>query len=58
VGDEVTLTWNDVSGATSYRIKSATEPNGSYENEIISPTNSWSGTVIGNRKFFKIKAKN
>ncbi len=57
-GEQVELTWDSVSGATYYEIQSATQPNGNYSLESNSSTNSWQGTITGNRKFFKIKAMN
>ena len=57
-GSQVQLTWDSVSGANSYEIQSSTEPNGAYSFEDNSVNNSWNGTIIGNRRFFKVKAKN
>ena len=57
-GSQVQLTWDSVSGANSYEIQSSTEPNGAYSFEDNSVNNSWNGTIIGDRRFFKIKAKN
>ncbi len=58
IGDQVELSWGLVTGATSYRIESSTEPNGTYGYEATSPTNSWNGTSSGERKFFRVRAEN
>ncbi|MBI9032103.1 carboxypeptidase regulatory-like domain-containing protein [bacterium] len=57
-GDQVDLSWESVTGATSYRIESSTEADGTYGYEATSLTNSWSGAYSGVRKFYKVRAEN
>lgn len=56
--NQVNLSWVNVVGATSYRIESSTSPDGDYSLEGNSPTNSWSGSYSGDRKFYRVRAEN
>ena len=58
--DQIEISWNAVSGATSYSVYSSSDPNAdptnwSLEQSGITVTN-WSETATGNMKFYYVKA--
>jgi len=58
-GSVITLTWDAVSGATSYKIFSCEEPYGAYTDisrEGVFVGASWSYNYIGTRKFYYVVA--
>lgn len=53
----ITISWNAVSGANSYRIYSADEPYGNYTHLITVVTNSWStSAAVVAKKFYYVIA--
>ena len=58
----VNLSWDTVSGATSYNVYSSEDPNASTENWTLEEDNltntSWSETVSGQKKFYRVRAVN
>ena len=58
-GNQVQLSWNEVSGCT-YTVYSDTDPEGDFSNVEqtgITATN-WTGSVSGTKKFYIVRAKN
>ncbi|MCD4819883.1 MAG: choice-of-anchor D domain-containing protein [Candidatus Cloacimonetes bacterium] len=57
--NDLNLNWDAVAGATSYQIFSTDEPNGTFTQIGISPTNSYTVTngALDSKKFFYIKAE-
>jgi len=57
-GSIVTLSWNTVSGATSYDVYSADEPYGTYTLLTNITGTSYSTSASSSKKFYYVKAKN
>ena len=60
INDSVELTWDTVSGATSYTVYSDTNPYGTFStNEWTGTNTSWSEPIpIGTKKFYYVTAVN
>ncbi|HAQ62668.1 TPA: hypothetical protein DCR49_11860 [Candidatus Delongbacteria bacterium] len=57
-GSTVTLSWNAVSGSTSYDVYSADEPYGSYTLLTNVTGTSYATSATNAKKFYYVKAKN
>jgi len=55
-GNQITLTWDEVTGAASYDVHSASEPYGSFSLEGSSGSNSWTGTISEDKLFYYVVA--
>ncbi len=59
-GTDVTITWDEVAGATSYRIYESDMPDGEFtlvSGGVYNAT-SWIGTASTDKKFYHVKAVN
>lgn len=59
-GEILTLTWQEVTGATSYLIESAETPYGSFapENSGSFSGTSWTGSTAYSKRFYRVRAQN
>jgi predicted outer membrane repeat protein len=57
-GSQITLEWDEVTGAISYDIYSSSDPYGTFNIEDTVATNSWTGTYSAEKLFYYIKASN
>jgi endonuclease I len=57
VGNSVTITWDSVQGATSYRVEESDSPNGTFitAQGILTGT-QWTGEAISQTKFYRVIA--
>ncbi|MCD4818006.1 MAG: hypothetical protein K8S23_04900 [Candidatus Cloacimonetes bacterium] len=59
-GTNVDISWDSVSGATSYKVFSSDEPNGDFAEDTTGSfvENSWSTTIQNMRRFYYVTALN
>ncbi|MDP8232503.1 MAG: hypothetical protein P9L91_07550 [Candidatus Zophobacter franzmannii] len=59
-GTDITISWDEVSGATSYVVYESDTPNGAYSTVIGGSYigTSWTGIAQSNRRFYIVKAAN
>lgn len=58
LGNTVFISWNSVSGATSYRIESSANATGQFMQVGNTSNTTWSTTDSSNRRFYRIIATN
>ena len=59
VGTNVELDWDDVTGATSYKVYSDSDPYGGFgTTEWTGAVSEWSEAIPGNTKFYRVTASN
>jgi len=59
VGANVELDWDDVAGATSYKVYFDSDPYGSFTNdEWTGAVSQWSEAIPGDMKFYRVTASN
>ncbi len=59
VGSNVQISWDAVSGATSYTVYSDTDPYGTFStDEWTGASTSWSEPLSGDMKFYRVTANN
>ena len=58
--NSVTITWNEVAGATSYKVYCCATPDGDFTEDLSGVFNgtSWTTSVSGTKKFYIVKAVN
>lgn len=56
-GDEVLITWDEVIGATSYKVYSCSDPNGEFIEDLNGSfnENSWTGPATDTRLFYHVR---
>lgn len=57
-GSNVTVTWNAVIGATSYKIQASDNPYSGFVQVGTSATTSWTGPATAARRFYRVIAMN
>ncbi len=59
-GADVTISWDAVTGATSYKICSDTDPYGAFTNIVVEnhPASPWSGAASDSKLFYHVIAVN
>ena len=57
VGGTINLSWNQVPGATNYRIESADDPYGTWSTVTTTPNLFYSGAAVS-KKFYRVIATN
>ncbi len=57
-GSNVTVSWNAVIGASSYKIEGSNEPYTGFTDVGTSATTSWSAPASAARKFYRVVARN
>ncbi len=59
IGSTLSLSWDSVSGATSYTVYSDTDPYGAFTtSEWTGSNNSWSESITGEKKFYQVTVRN
>ncbi|MDD3050792.1 MAG: endonuclease [Candidatus Cloacimonetes bacterium] len=54
----VTIFWDAVTGASSYRVEESSSPNGTFSTAIgVFNGTEWTGTVNGDRRFYRVIAE-
>ena len=59
-GNDIYLSWDEVSGATSYKVYSSDLPNTGFTEDTSGTFNgtNWSAPIPGTKKFYYVKAIN
>ncbi|OGE85145.1 MAG: hypothetical protein A2Y39_02265 [Candidatus Delongbacteria bacterium GWF2_40_14] len=58
VGTDLIISWDAVTGATSYKIYSSTDPYGTFTENAITVTNSWTTEYIEPKRFYYVVTVN